>query len=99
MTRSRFIVHGFVATLLWMTCSCCHHSTRPSTEAAAPVATVEWPVLRPIAYTRTGGIIGTDDHIDVTTDGDVHVRGRMLGRREGHLTAEQQGDLAASFAG
>jgi hypothetical protein len=99
MTRARVVTHGVLATLLWLTCSCCHHSAEPGTPASVPEAAAGSPVLRPIDYTRTGGIMGTDDHIEVTTGGDVHVRGRMLGRREGHLTAEQQRDLAAAFAG
>jgi hypothetical protein len=100
MMRARFIGYGVPAVLVWLTCSCCHHSAESGTRASVPEAAAAGsPVLRPIEYVRTGGIMGTDDHIDVTTGGDVHVRGRMFGRREGHLTAEQQGDLAAAFAG
>jgi hypothetical protein len=99
MTRASIVTHLLAVAFAWLAGSCCHHSSQPRTVESVPVTPAGAPVLRPIEYTRTGGIMGTEDHIEVTTGGEVHVRGRMFGRREGRLNAEQQGELARAFTG
>ena len=70
----------------------------PRTPATLP-ATRPAAVLEPIEYSRTGGFIGTNDHITISPSGDITVKGKILGERHGQLTPEQMRDVAGLFAG
>jgi hypothetical protein len=55
--------------------------------------------LQAVEYVRTGGFAGTHDVITVKPDGEIHVEGRLAGKRSGRLTPEQRDELADLFDG
>jgi hypothetical protein len=87
-----------VISVLAMTVLSCRAADRDAggTPATRPVA----GRLKPIEYTKTGGIAGTREVITIASDGEIRASGRLLGKeRHGTLTAAQVAELAALFEG
>jgi hypothetical protein len=61
---------------------------------AAPVAP-----LKPVSYHRSGGLMGTSDHIRISSTGTVQVTGRVFGESNTLLTEFQMMQLARLFEG
>lgn len=63
-------------------------------DAAGPAAT-----LKPIAYHRSGGLLGTSDHVTISSSGTVQVTGRLFGQSNTVLSEFQMMQLARLFEG
>lgn len=73
---------------------------RPAPPPVSPASSPNESVnLQSVDFTRAGGLLGTDDHINITPAGEIRTRGRMLGIRHGQLAGEQMRDLSALFSG
>src|SRR5688572_2591066 len=55
--------------------------------------------LKPINYHRSGGLMGTSDHITISSSGAVQVTGRLLGDSSTLLSEFQMMQLARMFEG
>ena len=55
--------------------------------------------LKPVTYHRSGGLIGTSDHVRVSSTGTVQVTGRLFGESNTLLTEFQMMQLARLFEG
>ncbi len=55
--------------------------------------------LQRIDYVRTGGLVWTNDHLQVSPSGAIQVQGGMLGKKAGQLTPAQIQELVTLFHG
>ncbi|SRR5258706_3719942 len=85
--------------LLILPIACKHNDASAGAAQSSTHAARQHESLRPIDYTRTGGLLGTEDHIHILPSGEIRVRGRMLGNAHGRLTDDQLRELAELFEG
>jgi hypothetical protein len=62
--------------------------------SAGPVA-----AMKPVAYHRSGGLMGTSDHVTISSSGTVQVTGRLFGESSAVLSEFQMMQLARLFEG
>jgi hypothetical protein len=70
---------------------------RPVTTPSPAHSSVDPNALPAIGYTRTGGIVGFQDSLRITPDGQVTASTRRYNEKHGSLTAAERTELLAAI--